>query len=103
MIRIIDGFFFTNEGGTYTLYECGVREKIDRKTRKPTGELTDFTDTIGYFNALQPMLEKCLSVASGKKAEISECNDLSEYIKIMRLTYDDIKKSIDFSTFRGDA
>ena len=38
-IKITDNFYFTADSDQYILMECGEREKIDRKTRKPTGEI----------------------------------------------------------------
>lgn len=100
MIKIIDNFYFTSDGGVYTLFECGKRNKVDRKTRKQTDEIVDFTDTIGYFGRLPEMLERCLSIATQRRSDASDCSELSEFISIMRTTYDEIRNSVSFS-FEG--
>lgn len=45
MVKITDGYFFEVDGKQFTLYAKEKREKIDFKTRKPTGEIIDLAKT----------------------------------------------------------
>lgn len=41
-IRLIDELYMGADSVQYTLVACGTREKIDLKTKKGTGEMTDY-------------------------------------------------------------
>ena len=90
MIKIIDGYSFTFDGSCYTLFNIGQRYKIDRKTRKQTDELCDFTDTIGYFSSMDAMLDKCLKVAANDLAISQNCDNLKDYIDCVKEIFDNI-------------
>ena len=79
-VKILDGYSFTFDGSCYTLLNTGTRYKIDRKTRKQTDELYEYTDTLGYFSSIDEMLNKCLKVASNDLAESRDCETLEEYM-----------------------
>lgn len=66
-IKITDNFYFTADSDQYILIECGKREKIDRKTRKPTGEIIDYEDTIGYYSSIEALVRGCRKIMVREK------------------------------------
>nr|DAH62406.1 MAG TPA: protein of unknown function (DUF5405) [Caudoviricetes sp.] len=66
-IKITDNFYFTADSDQYILIECGKRKKIDRKTRKPTGEIIDYEDTIGYYSSIEALVRGCRKIMVREK------------------------------------
>ena len=66
-IKITDNFYFTADSDQYILIECGKRKKIDLKTRKPTGEIIDYEDTIGYYSSIEALVRGCRKIMVREK------------------------------------
>nr|DAQ68719.1 MAG TPA: protein of unknown function (DUF5405) [Caudoviricetes sp.] len=79
-IRISDSYYFTADENEYILYECGRREKIDRKTRKGTGEIIDYETVIGYYTTLESLVRGCRQDAVRKKIRDNQLTSINEII-----------------------
>lgn len=90
LIHIIDGYYYEIDDGQYVLYECGTREKIDIKTKKPSGEMREFQDCLGYFSTLENMLNRLIKIYGNDKALNSNIATLSEHIDILQSIREDI-------------
>lgn len=99
MIKIIDGYGFDYDRQNYVLIECGERDKIDKKTRKPTGEKGYYEDIIGYFSTIEAMLNRLLDIAAKKSADNARIQNIGDYLAIMAHIADDIKSAIDNVAF----
>lgn len=94
MIPLIDGYYFSCDEYQYVLYYCGTRNKIDVKTKKQTGEMIEFTDTIGFYTDLKTLLKACVKhsnmaqIRSGNITSLEDCISRLEdmYSKIESLT-----------------
>ena len=82
------GFKTTIHG--YVLCHYGTKEKIDFKTKKPTGEWTEFCEEIGYYADLGKLCERVSQILASKKADEVEIETLAEYLQI----YNEIAASV---------
>lgn len=82
-IKIADNFYFTADSDQYILIECGKREKIDRKTRKPTGEIIDYEDTIGYYSSIEALVRGCRKIMVREKVSDGSFDTIDSIIDYM--------------------
>ena len=84
MIKIIDGYCFSQDRYCYTLYETGKREKKEFGSKNPTGKFVEFADVIGYYGDFTGMLNACLKHATMKAAETVSTDNIGDYLAIMK-------------------
>lgn len=84
MVKIKERFYFDNDGTQYILVQQGTRPGIDRKTKKPTGELVNYTEIVGYYSSIGAMLEKCSRLLLADKIKSGDITTISEYISEMK-------------------
>ena len=90
MIKIIEGYYFTCDKIQYTLFKTGQRERVDFKTKKKTGDMTEYSTPIGYFSDISTMLTYVLKYEASVRADVNDVSDIETYLKIMS----DIKREI---------
>ena len=90
IINISGNYGFKTAPYGYVLCRYGRKEKIDFKTKAPTGEWTDFCDEIGYFCDLGKLCERAAQLISAREADNDEIETLAEYLQI----YNEISASI---------
>ncbi len=100
-IKITDNFYFTADSDQYILVECGEREKIDRKTRKPTGEIIDYIDyedIIGYYSSIEALVRGCRKIMVREKVSdgsLDTINDIVGYMNNINDRLDEILSKIE--------
>lgn len=99
MVNIIDGYSFDHDGTQYTLYKSGSRNKIDPKTRKPTGDILEYTDTIGYYSSITAMLQTVLKLATHDACSNAEVTQIGDYISFMGEICEKIRVSLETTSF----
>lgn len=99
MIKIIEGYAFTHDRFGYTLFETGVREKQDFKSRQKTGEMIEYTDTLGYYLTLNSMLTALLRFATKRAADSAGVKQIGDYIAIMEQISKDIRIASENTAF----
>lgn len=82
-IKIADNFYFTADSDQYILIECGKREKIDRKTRKLTGEIIEYEDTIGYYSSIEALVRGCRKIMVREKVSDGSLDTIDGIIGYM--------------------
>lgn len=80
MVDIIDGWSFKVDEYQYTLVHTYTREKLDFKTRKPTGEMTEKSEDVGYFATVVGMLRKLAEILVKEKVADGQIQTISDYI-----------------------
>lgn len=80
MIKLVDKYFMTADNNQYTLLECGKRPKIDIKTKKPTGEMIDYEEQIGYYGNLTALINGCINIYGKEIVANEEVKTLKELI-----------------------
>ena len=99
MIKIIDGYAFKHDRFGYTLIETGKREKCEFGTNKKTGELVEYSDTLGYYLTVSSMLNALLQFATKKAAEASDVKQIGDYIAIMEQISQQIQIATESTAF----
>ena len=61
-IIIADGWSFEIDENQYILVHTYMREKQDFKTRKPTGEVVEKREEVGYFKTVTAMLRRLAEI-----------------------------------------
>ena len=88
MVAIIDGWYFRTDEHQYILVHNYMREKLDFKTRKPTGEMIEKSEEVGYFSlddrGLEAMLNKLSHILIKEKYDAGAITTLREYITELR-------------------
>ena len=64
MIKLTDKYYMTADSNQYILIEKGQRDKIDLKTKKPTGEIIDYEEQLCFCSTLSGLIKNCLISAS---------------------------------------
>ena len=80
MIKLADKYYMTADSNQYILIEKGQRDKIDLKTKKPTGELIDYEEQLCFGSTLSGLIKNCLIYAGREKAATDEFQSLKELI-----------------------
>lgn len=93
MIHIIDKYYYEFDESQYVLYECGERNKIDIKTKKPTDELKEYQDCLGYYTSLEGMLNKVIKSWGNSVANAQNIKTISKHIEILSGIRDDVLKA----------
>ncbi len=86
-IRLMDELYMDADSVQYTLIACGTREKIDLKTKKGTGEMTDYETIIGYYGTIDACIKGARNYILRKKIASDEIDSMDKLIaEINRLT-----------------
>ena len=80
MIKLVDKYFMTADSNQYILWECGKRPKIDIKTKKPTNEIVDYEEQVGYYATISGLIKGLINHAGREKAASDEFKSLKELI-----------------------
>ena len=97
-IKITDNFYFTADSDQYILVECGEREKIDRKTRKPTGEIGQYEDIIGYYSSIEALIRGCRKIMVREKVSegsLTTIDDIIDYMNNINDRLDNILSKVE--------
>ena len=80
MIKLTDKYYMTADGNQYILLERGERSKIDIKTKKPTSEIIEYEEQIGFYGSIAGVIKGCLSCIGKEKASSDEFQSLKDLI-----------------------
>ncbi len=94
MIPLVDGYYFSCDDYNYVLYLRGTRKKIDIKTKKPTGEMIEFTDVVGFYSDLLSLVKGCVRYCNRDKIRSGQLTTLQECVKDMNEMYSKIEKLV---------
>lgn len=83
-IRLTDGLFMKADGMQYMLIVKGEREKIDLKTKKGTGEMTEYETIVGYYGTIDACIKGARNYVVRKKIVSGEIGDMDKLIAEMR-------------------
>ena len=94
LIHLVENYYFTADSHQFILMECGVRKKIDIKTKQATDEDKNYQNILGYYNTLSSLLKGCVSYDIKNKINtkdittLSDCLNRIEYMtnKILEIT-----------------
>ena len=92
MVHIVDKFYFSADEVQYILYEKGEREKIDIKTKKPTGIIAPYTITLGYYSTIEIMLKALSRKILRDKIHNDEITTWEGTVKEIQDLYEQEKK-----------
>ena len=79
-IIIVDGWSFEIDENQYILVHTYMREKQDFKTRKPTGEMVEKREEVGYFKTVTAMLRRLAEILVREKMAEGQIQTIREYI-----------------------
>lgn len=79
-ITITDGWSFTADENQYVLVHTFMREKQDFKTRKPTGEVVERREEVGYFKTVTAMLRRLAEILVRDKVGEGQIQTIRDYI-----------------------
>lgn len=95
MVTIIDGWYFRTDEHQYILVHQYMREKLDFKTRKPTGEMIEKCEEVGYFRDEEKMLKRLSHILVKEKVDAGKITTIREYLaelkKINKMLHDACK------------
>lgn len=77
--------------------ECGRRKKIDIKTKKPTGEIVNYEDVLGYYSSLDALIRGCRKIMVREKiadSTLTTIDDVLDYMNNINNRLDDILSKI---------
>ena len=79
-IALVENFYFSaSDDKNYTLYQFSRRNKIDRLTRKPTDEIIESYDPMGYYTNLTTLIQATVTylnrqgIMNGNITTLKEC------------------------------
>lgn len=97
-IKITNNFYFTADTDNYVLLECGQRKKIDIKTKKPTDEIVDYEDVLGYYSSLEALIRGCRKIMVREKIAddtLTTINDILDYMNDINNRLDEILSKVE--------
>ena len=80
-ITISDHYFFIADEYQYILYNCCEREKIDVKTKNPTGEIGYYENVVGYYSTIDSLVKGCKGHALRTKILNGELKTIDDVLK----------------------
>ena len=86
MVQIIDGWSFKRDDNQYILVHNYMKEKLEFKTRKGTGEFVEKCDEVGYFKRVTAMLRRLAEILVAEKIEDGQITTIREYIAELERT-----------------
>ena len=91
-ITISDHYFFTADEYQYILYNCGEREKIDIRTKKPTGETVYYENVVGYYSTVDSLIKGCKGHALRTKILNGELKTIDDVLKETQRLQDELEE-----------
>lgn len=79
-ITITDGWSFTTDEQQYILVHTYMKERIDFKTRKGTGEMAEKREEVGYFRTVTAMLRRLAEILVREKMAEGQIQTIRDYI-----------------------
>ena len=79
-ITITDGWSFTADDNQYILVHTFMKPKVDFKTRKPTGEMVEKREEVGYFKTVTGMLRRLAEILVREKMADGQIQTVRDYI-----------------------
>jgi hypothetical protein len=79
-IIITDGWSFTADENQYILVHTYMKPKVDFKTRKPTGEVVEKREEVGYFQTVTAMLRRLAEILVREKIADGQIQTIRDYI-----------------------
>ena len=79
-VIIMDGWSFTADENQYILVHTFMKSKVDFKTRKPTGEMVEKREEIGYFKTVTAMLRRLAEILVREKVTDGQIQTVRDYI-----------------------
>lgn len=79
-IIITDGWSFTADENQYILIHTYIKPKVDFKTRKPTGEMVEKREEVGYFKTVTAMLRRLAEILVREKMAEGQIQTIRDYI-----------------------
>ena len=76
----MDGWSFTADENQYILVHTYMKPKVDFKTRKPTGEMVERREEVGYFKTVAGMLRRLAEILVREKISDGQITTIREYI-----------------------
>jgi hypothetical protein len=80
MVQIIDGWSFDSDDNQYILVHTFMKERIDFKTRKGTGEMVEKREEVGYFKTVTAMLRRLAEILAKEKIVDGSIETVRDYI-----------------------
>lgn len=80
MVQIIDGWSFDSDDNQYILVHTFMKERIDFKTRKGTGEMVEKREEVGYFKTVTAMLRRLAEILAKEKVADGQIQTVRDYI-----------------------
>jgi hypothetical protein len=80
MIDIIDGWSFNIDEHQYVLVHTYIKERINFKTRKGTGEMVEKSEEVGYFTTVEGMLRRLAEILVREKMADGQIQTVRDYI-----------------------
>lgn len=79
-ITITDGWSFAADENQYILIHTYLKERMDFKTRKPTGEMVEKREEVGYFKTVTAMLRRLAEILVREKIADGQIQTVRDYI-----------------------
>lgn len=79
-IIITDGWLFTADENQYILIHTYMKPKVDFKTRKPTGDVVEKREEVGYFKTVTAMLRRLAEILVKDKVAQGQIQTIRDYI-----------------------
>ena len=79
-IIITDGWSFTADENQYILVHTYMKPKVDFKTRKPTGEVAEKREEVGYFQTVTAMLRRLAEILIREKVSEGQIETIKDYV-----------------------
>ncbi len=80
MIDIIDGWSFNIDEHQYVLVHTYIKERINFKTRKGTGEMVEKSEEVGYFTTVEAMLRRLAEILVRDKVGEGQIETIKDYV-----------------------
>ena len=80
MVQIIDGWSFDSDDNQYILVHTFMKERIDFKTRKGTGEMVEKREEVGYFKTVTAMLRRLAEILVREKVSEGQIETIKDYV-----------------------
>jgi hypothetical protein len=78
---IMDGWSFMTDEQQYILVHTYMKERIDFKTRKGTGEMFEKREEVGYFRTVTAMLRRLAEILVRDKMAEGQIQTIRDYIR----------------------
>lgn len=93
LIPVIDNYFYyIDENNNHTLVKKTMRQKLDIKTRKPSGEPVECVEIVGYFVNLTALIRGVVKDMGLDKVKNGEFENILQHVKFMTKKENEIIK-----------